>query len=116
MKLLNYKDVKPETIDEDARGVQIRWIITEDMGARNFVMRHFEISPNGYTPLHTHNWEHEIFIISGTGKVVGDNTEKSFVPGDVIFVPGNELHQFRNTGEESLTMLCLIPSKDKCNL
>ena len=115
MELLNYKDVTPETVTEGASGVQIRWVINEDMGARNFVMRHFEIMPDGYTPLHKHDWEHEIFILSGAGKIVGDNSEKPFGPGDVIFVPGNELHQFRNTGEAPLTLLCLIPSKERCN-
>lgn len=116
MEILNYKDVVPETVGEGASGVQIRWIITEDMGARNFVMRHFEIMPDGYTPLHKHVWEHEVFILSGVGKVVGDNTERSFGTGDVIFVLGNELHQFKNTGNGPLTLLCLIPSKDRCNL
>ena len=116
MELLNFKDVAPETVIEGASGVQIRWIITEDMGARNFVMRHFEISPGGYTPLHKHEWEHEIFILSGTGKFVGDDDEKPFGPGNVIFVPGNELHQFKNSGDSPLALLCLVPSKEKCNL
>jgi len=29
--------------------------------------------------------------------------------GDVVFVPANELHQFRNTGRGVLAFLCLIP-------
>ncbi len=116
MKVINYKDVPAETIEENARGVSIRWVITEDMGAKNFVMRHFEISPDGYTPLHSHDWEHEVFILDGNGIIVGDVTEKSFGRGDVIFVPGNELHQFKNSGDKPLSLLCLIPSKEKCNL
>ena len=116
MKVINYRDVRPETIEEGARGVQIRWVITEDMGAENFAMRHFEISPDGFTPLHSHDWEHEVFILNGNGIIVGDGTEKPFGQGDVIFVPANETHQFKNSGDEPLSLLCLIPSKERCNL
>ncbi len=116
MKLINYKDVPQVTIEEGARGVQIRWIITEEMGAKNFAMRHFEIAPDGFTPLHSHDWEHEVFILNGSGIIVGDVTERSFSEGDVIFVPENETHQFKNSGDKPLSLLCLIPSKERCNL
>ena len=31
-------------------------------------------------------------------------------PGSVTFIPGNEEHQIRNTGEGKLTFVCLVPS------
>lgn len=116
MKVSSYKDFPTETVGEGAKGVKIRWMITEKMGAKNFVMRHFEIAPEGFTPLHKHVWEHEVFILSGEGAVTGGNENKQFEQGDVIFIPGNEIHQFKNTGNESLTLLCMIPSRDKCSL
>ena len=109
MKLINYKDIPQVTIEEGARGVQIRWIITEEMGAKNFAMRHFEIAPDGFTPLHSHDWEHEVFILNGSGLIVGDVTERSFGQGDVIFVHENETHQFKISGYKPLSLLCLIP-------
>lgn len=39
------------------------------MGAENFAMRLFEIQPRGYSPLHQHDWEHEVFILEGKGAV-----------------------------------------------
>lgn len=116
MKVSNYKDTPAETAEGGAMGVKIRWVITEDMGAKNFVMRHFEITPKGFTPLHKHEWEHEVFVLSGKGAVTGGDENKELKQGDVIFIPGNEIHQFKNTGNEPLTLLCLIPSKDKCSL
>ncbi|HHT9127014.1 MAG TPA: cupin domain-containing protein [Candidatus Brocadiia bacterium] len=116
MKVSNYKDITAETVEEGAMGVKIRWMITEDMGAKNFVMRHFEVATKGFTPLHKHEWEHEVFVLSGEGAVTGGDENKRFKQGDVIFIPGNEMHQFRNTGNEPMTFLCLIPSRDKCNL
>lgn len=116
MKVINYRDVPAERVEEGAKGVKIRWILTEKDGARNFVMRHFEIEPGGYTPHHNHPWEHEVFILSGRGVVVGEQGEKEFQDGDVVFVPSGETHQFKNTGDQALRLLCLIPSREKCRL
>ena len=116
MKVIHYTDVQAEEVEQGAKGVRIRWIITEATGARNFVMRHFEIAPGGYTPHHAHGWEHEVFILEGQGAIKGDEGEKPFIKGDVIFLPPGERHQFLNTGTAPLQLLCLIPSKDKCAL
>ena len=114
MKHVNYRDVPAEDAGAGTKDAKIRWIITEKDGAPRFIMRHFEIAPGGYTPLHEHAWEHELFIISGTGTVVGGEREEPFKPGDAIFMPGGEKHQFKNTGKETVTMLCLIPAREKC--
>lgn len=116
MKHLHYADIPAEDVEQGAQGVKIRWLITERDDAPNFVMRHFEIAPSGYTPYHDHAWEHEVFILSGDGVVVGEAGEVAFKPGDVIFMPGGEKHNFRNTGTEPVCMLCLIPSREKCEL
>jgi len=57
-----------------------------------------------------------VFVLEGQGVVAGGEQEKAFRKGDVIFLPPGERHQFRNTGKTPLQFLCLIPSKDKCNL
>lgn len=58
-------------------------------------------------------WEHEAFILSGRGIVLGEDGGKPFKPGDVVFVPSDEEHQFRNTGDETVRFLCLIPLQEK---
>jgi len=116
MSVTSYKDIPAEAVEQGARGVKIRWLITEAMGAEHFVMRHFEIEPSGYTPRHEHAWEHEVFILSGTGHVLEGDAEQAFGPGDVIFVPPGERHQFRNTGRQPVALLCLIPSRDRGEL
>jgi len=110
MDVRHYTEIPPETVENGAEGVQIRWLITEEMGAGNFVMRHFEIAPGGHTPHHQHAWEHEVFILSGEGTVVGPDGDKAFKAGDVIFVPSGDMHQFKNPGRSPIEMLCLIPS------
>jgi quercetin dioxygenase-like cupin family protein len=63
--------------EEGALKVKVRWLITKEIGAENFAMRLFEIEPGGYTPLHSHPWEHEVFILEGEGVVIGENKERA---------------------------------------
>ncbi|MCB7129964.1 MAG: cupin domain-containing protein [Candidatus Brocadiales bacterium] len=115
MFISNLRDFSAEPVIEGAREVKIRWMINEDKGADNFVMRHFEIDPNGHTPMHTHAWEHEIFVLSGEGAVVNGEGEKALKEGDVVFIPKGERHQFKNAGKSAFTLLCMIPSKKRCH-
>ncbi|MDD5093252.1 MAG: cupin domain-containing protein [Dehalococcoidia bacterium] len=112
MKLIQYIDVKATHLENDqAKGVDARVVIGKADGATNFCMRVFEISAGGYTPNHSHDWEHEMFIHSGKGEVYSDGKGNPVKPGSVIFIPANEIHQIRNTGKELLVMACLVPSK-----
>jgi len=114
MFLRNYRELSSEPANvEGARGVKIRWLITQKDGAPNFAMRVFELEPGGYTPYHQHEWEHEVFIKDGQGTIVSKGNEYQFKAGDAIFVPPDELHQFKNTSDEKLEFLCLIPNKGK---
>ena len=116
MKVRHYTEVPAETVEEGAKGVAIRWLITAKDGAPNFAMRHFEIAPGGHTPHHRHAWEHEVFILTGRGKLVGAEADTPLRPGDVVLVAPDEEHHFANAGSEPLTLLCLIPSPKSCAL
>ena len=111
MKHHHFSEAAASPVEEGATGVTIRWLIDEDMGARKFVMRQFEIAPGGSTPLHKHDWEHEVYILTGNGTVFGNGRHNPLKPGDVVFMPGGEEHQFRNTSKRPLTFLCLIPAR-----
>jgi len=105
-------EVEEMTVEEDAKGVKMRRVIAEEDGAPHFIMRVFELEPDGYTPLHSHEWEHEVFILSGEGKVTSAEGKHKVRADDVVFVPGNEMHQFRNIGEQPFKFICLIPKLD----
>jgi len=110
----SFKDVEPEIPDEKgASKVTIRWLISKKEGAENFAMRLFEIEPGGYTPYHRHEWEHEVFILEGRGKIIQEGIEEELHPGDFLFIPPMEWHQFRNDGDEVLKFLCLVPIKER---
>ena len=95
--------------EANAAGIAVRWLITQKDGAPNFSMRVIEVEPGGYSPFHNHPWEHEVFILKGSGVLVQENQETPFSEGDVIFIPPSEQHQLKNTAEQMLEFICLIP-------
>jgi len=110
MKVAHYEQIELVPVEqEEAVGCRVRWLIGESDGAPNFSMRQFEVAPGGSTPKHSHAHEHEVFVIEGTGVVLEGEVEHPLRPGTVVFVPPNELHQFRNPGSAPLKFLCLIP-------
>jgi quercetin dioxygenase-like cupin family protein len=113
MNIDNYQDIETKEAKEGASKITVRWLITKEMGAENFAMRLFEMDVGGYSPFHSHSWEHEVFILEGNGLVIGKEGKKQFKAGDVIFIPKNEKHQFRNNSEKNVKFLCLIPYTPK---
>jgi quercetin dioxygenase-like cupin family protein len=99
---------------EGAAATRMRLLIGADDGAATFHMRHFEISPGGHTPHHTHDYEHEMLVLRGTGIAKSPQGDRPLGPGCVVWVPANEKHQLRNTGTEPLEVICLIPAPQDC--
>lgn len=98
-----------------AEGVRMRVLLgMQEEAPTNFVMRKFDIEPGGKTPHHHHPYEHQIYILEGEGIAMEGDTERAFSAGDCIFVPGDQVHQFRNTGDKTLRFLCLIPRPEPC--
>lgn len=109
-KIINYRDMKPEVVEEpDAEGITIRILIGDKDGAPNFIMRLFEIIPGGHSMYHKHPWEHEIFIVDGDGKVKIGEEEYKVNQGTAIFIPPNIMHTIINDSNGTLRFLCLIP-------
>ena len=98
-----------------ANGCAYRVAVSARDGAPNFAMRIFEVAPGGNTPLHEHPYEHEIYVIEGQGTIWRDGAEVAIQPGDILFVPPDERHQFKNTGGGVFKFMCLIPAQfQKC--
>ncbi|MEM7229847.1 MAG: cupin domain-containing protein [Planctomycetota bacterium] len=77
-------------------------------------MRHFTVEPGGHTPHHQHNYEHEVFVVSGEGRLEYDGNVHTLRAGDVAFVEPNHIHQFTNPGTEPFQFLCLVPLEFDC--
>ncbi len=95
--------------EEGAEGVRIKWLLDKSVGAPTFAMRHFTVQPRGHTPFHKHDWEHEVYVLEGEGFVKYQDREYPIQPGDAVFVPPNQQHQFRSTESSRLRFLCMVP-------
>lgn len=112
MKVTDYHNVPLEAVEmEEAKDVKVRWLISDKDNAKNFAMRLFEIEPGGYTPYHTHGWEHEVFVLEGRGEAKIDEQTYPIKKDVVVFVEPDQKHSFKNTGDVLLKFLCLIPYK-----
>jgi quercetin dioxygenase-like cupin family protein len=101
-------DVEVVSYSGDAHGVEMRPLITEREGAPRFAMRVFTLAPGGYTPYHSHEWEHEVYILEGSGTVCGKDGERAVRPGDSVFLAPHDEHQFR-AGANGLQFICCVP-------
>lgn len=108
VRVVHFSQIPAEPVAE-AEGVTIRWLIARAHGAPHFAMRLFEVPPGGASPHHRHWWEHEVFILDGEGLVSTEEGDFPLRPGVAVLVPGEALHQFRNSGSGPLRFLCLVP-------
>ncbi len=110
MKVQQAQSVTQQAVDmPGAVGCQVRWLINAEDGAPNFAMRQFDVAVGGYTPRHSHPYEHEVYVLDGTGVVLEGDREHPLRGGDIVLVRPGEIHQFRNTGPVPFKFLCLVP-------
>lgn len=96
-----------------AEGVRMALMVGRADGAPNFSLRQFQVAPGGHSPRHSHDYEHEVFVVEGAGEVLLEGAYRPIKPGDVVYVPADQEHQFR-AGEQGLRFLCLVPASRNC--
>ena len=109
---INEVDESPVSMD-GASGVRMALMVGRGDGAPHFALRSFRVEPDGHSPRHSHDYEHEVFVVDGGGEVLLEGEYRPLRPGDVVFVPADEEHQFR-AGPQGLRFLCLVPVERNC--
>jgi len=102
----DYHAVPKEPVDDDK---SVRWVIGEPEGAPNFAMRVIEFEPGAVFETHQHPYEHEIFVLAGEGMAHTPDGEERMRPGIALYIPPSEPHGYRNTGDDPLRFICVIP-------
>ena len=67
---IHYSYVEAQDAGKGSTKMNVKWPITKETEAKNFVMKLFEMVIGGNIPLHIHNLEHKIFILEGEGTVI----------------------------------------------
>ena len=94
-----------------SNGTSIRVFIS-DTEAPNFIMRRFDIEPGGMIGIHSHPWEHEMYILSGDMYLLSKDGKKEKINKDeFVYMPPNEPHGYINENNETVSFICMIPKK-----
>ncbi|MBL8747393.1 MAG: cupin domain-containing protein [Phycisphaerae bacterium] len=114
MLIRNIDEVSRKPVQmEGVKGVTMAVMVGRDDGAPNFALRSFRVEPGGHSPRHQHDYEHEVFVVEGTGEVLLEGSFHPIRKGDVIYVPANHEHHFR-AGASGMQFLCLVPVTRNC--
>jgi quercetin dioxygenase-like cupin family protein len=73
-----------------------------------FELRYFELAPGGRSSHETHQHEHAVVVLRGSGEVLLAGAVHALRQGDLVRVAPGDPHQFRNTGNEPLGFLCVV--------
>jgi hypothetical protein len=74
MSITFYEEVEAKECEGSSK-LKIRWLNNE--GSNIFAVRRIQIKPGGYSPYHSHPWEHEIFVLEGSSTAVGEKVANS---------------------------------------
>ena len=111
----NIQTIDGKKLEGDGvEGVTMRLLVGKEDGAPTFAMRHFSVEEGGCTPMHQHDWEHVVFILAGQGEIECEGEILLICAGDSMFVPANDLHQFRNSGRDLFEFICIVPIESPC--
>jgi quercetin dioxygenase-like cupin family protein len=93
-----------------ARDATRQVLIGPDEDAPHFHLRYFRVAPGGYTSLDRHAHDHGVYVLHGHARVRLGDTEECIGPGDLLYIPGDEVHQFHTDGPEPFGFLCVVPA------
>ncbi len=94
----------------DVVGASKKILIGPEDGSANFRVRYFRVEPGGHSRLEKHPHEHGVFMLHGRARVRHGDEVVELGPRDVIFIPGDELHQLETIGPEAMGFLCVVPA------
>ena len=105
-----------DAVELDLPGRRSREIVSGARGAAS-TLRRVEIAAEGPDarprPPHWHpDCEEVIHVLEGKGVTWVEGAAHPMSPGDTIHVAAGERHVTRNTGAETLVLLCFFPVSD----
>ena len=94
-----------------AEKVKVRYLIDERHGSERFALRLYTVEKGGHTPLDQHEYEHQVYVLSGQGLLKQSNDSvaprQRLRSGDTLFIPSNAVHSFINERGEPFVFLCV---------
>jgi quercetin dioxygenase-like cupin family protein len=107
--------LRPADITPRSRGggVQTIPLVTRKVGSSSLINGITIIEPGSAVPMHSHNCEESVMVLSGHGSVEIDGVEHEVRPNDTTFLPANIPHCFKNGSKvEQMRILWIYATID----
>jgi mannose-6-phosphate isomerase-like protein (cupin superfamily) len=100
-------------VKDRGNGVVTTPLVTSGRGSQAMLNGITRIAPGAAVPLHIHNCEESVVVLSGTGRVHIDGAEHPVSPGITSWIPPEVPHCFLNLeGSEPLVIFWTYASID----
>jgi quercetin dioxygenase-like cupin family protein len=93
------------------KGVSKRVLIGRKENAPGIAMRYFEVQPGGNSANESHPEIHEVFILTGKGRVLIGTQYYDLAEGDVVYIEPDEQHEFSAPYGVPLGFICVAPKQ-----
>ena len=100
-----------EVNSSEAKFTSMKVLVSPKEGWEGYVMREVTVLEGGFTPKHSHPWEHINYMIEGVGELMIDGKINKVEQGSYAYVPKGVLHQFRNDGNGVFKFICIVPKE-----
>ncbi len=108
MAIVQHREIEAQPSTRS--GVPIRRLTAAEHGATQSEVWEQCLQPGDTIPLHYHDVEEIVVFLAGEIEtVIGDETTVTAAPMTVL-IPANQLHSFRNVGNEAAPMLVFFPT------
>lgn len=107
--------LRPSEIAPRSRGggVQTIPLVTRKVGSTSIINGITVIGPGSAVPMHCHNCEESVMVLSGHGYVEIDGVDHEVRPNDTTFLPANIPHCFKNASQvEEMRILWIYATID----
>jgi quercetin dioxygenase-like cupin family protein len=89
-------------------------LATPSRGASEVMVWRTRVTPGGGPPVHTHDREEVVVIVSGTGTFEEeDGTVQAFGPGDTLFAPPGVVHELKADDGVAVEWIACMPTGTK---
>ena len=70
------------------------------------LVNEFEVRPGGRVDPHSHPTHEFYFVMTGVGTMIIGGEERDVAPGDLIYIPPDEVHSLRTIGDQPIHCFC----------
>lgn len=104
MQVISHQNIKTHELP----GLVHKTLCNRHNGNQKFEVWQQTIKGTSSTPVHKHDCEEVIVILSGKGHCFSDDEQFDFSADQTLIIPANAVHQIINTGKEDLEILATL--------